>query len=238
MRNARIRTTAVAATALLAALSLTACQSGDDGDADAKKSGAAAASASTPSTGAKPAPNPKNTPAGSDTRTGSGGRSTGGGNNSNSGGKSTGKAGDSGPVTAACIGENTKVTVSKVSRPINHLLLTMTNTGSKACNAYHAPLLRFDDAQAVTQIMDSSKPQAVVTIAPGESAYASLLLEADDSGENGQTVKKLTVHFAPRSGSGSTESAPDVLTLPAGTYADSNAAVSYWQSTMADALTY
>ncbi|MEW2081773.1 DUF4232 domain-containing protein [Streptomyces sp. NPDC005283] len=236
MRNARIRTTAVAATALLAALSLTACQSGDDGDADAKKSGAAAASTSTPSTGAKPAPNPTNTPAGSDTRTGSGGRSTGGGNNS--GGKGTGKAGYSGPVTAACIGENTKVTVSKVSRPINHLLLTMTNTGSKACNAYHAPLLRFDDAQAVTQIMDSSKPQAVVTIAPGESAYASLLLEADASGENGQTVKKLTVHFAPRSGSGSTESAPDVLTLPAGTYADSNAAVSYWQSTMADALTY
>ncbi|NUL27036.1 hypothetical protein [Streptomyces lunaelactis] len=32
--------------------------------------------------------------------------------------------------------------------------------------------------------------------------------------------------------------APDRLPLPAGTYIDDNAAVSYWQSDMSDALTF
>ncbi|NUK04212.1 DUF4232 domain-containing protein [Streptomyces lunaelactis] len=226
-----MRKTAVAA-ALLAALSLTACQSTDDGkkpDASAPSTSApdAPGATKTPATGrtGQPAANPERTPAGSgkarDTGTGSG----------------TGSGTDPAPVTTACVGENTKVTVSQVSRPINHLLLTLTNTGSKACNAYHAPLLRFDDAQAPTRVMDDSRPQAVVTLAPGESAYASIILSGDSS-ENGHTAKALTVHFAPRSGSGSTGTAPDRLTLPAGTYIDDNAAVSYWQSDMSDALTY
>jgi hypothetical protein len=86
--------------------------------------------------------------------------------------------------------------------------------------------------------MDESKPQAVVTIAPRQSAYASILLaSADGSGENGGTAKTLAVMFAPRDGSGSIGN-PHVLTLPAGTYIDDTAAVSYWQSSMSDALTY
>jgi hypothetical protein len=223
-----MRKTAIAATTLLAALSLNACQSSDNSPskpdaaapsspADIPKTPAADKSGKTdqPTAGAKPTPN----------------------SSANAGGN--GKAGNSGPVTAACIGANTKVTVTKVSRPINHLLLTMTNTGSKACNAYHASLLRFDDAQAVTQIMDDSKPQAVVTLSPGESAYASILLSSGDgSGQDGRTAKNLGVSFAPRNGSGSTDTPPDELKLPAGTYIDETASVSYWQSTMDDALTY
>ncbi|WP_327325345.1 DUF4232 domain-containing protein [Streptomyces sp. NBC_01210] len=237
MRNARIRTTAVAATALLAALSLTACQSDDD----AKNPGA---SVSPTADRSKPAADPTSTPAGNGK--GNGGSSSGsaaGAGKSKDKDESKDKGKDNsdpgpGPVTDACSGANTKVTVSKVTRPINHLLLTVTNTGSKACNAYHAPLLRFDDAQAVTQVMEDSRPQAVTTIAPGESAYASILLSsADGSGKDGYTAKRLTVHFAPRSGSGSTGT-PVGLALPAGTYADSTTAVSYWQSSMQDALTY
>ncbi|MEU9009637.1 DUF4232 domain-containing protein [Streptomyces sp. NPDC048479] len=235
MRNTRIRTTAVAATALLAALSLTACQSDDD----AKNPGA---SVSPTADRSKPAADPTSTPAGSGK--GNGGSSSGsaagdGKSKDKDKDESKGKGNsDPGPVTDACSGANTKVTVSKVTRPINHLLLTVTNTGSKACNAYHAPLLRFDDAQAVTQVMEDSRPQAVTTLAPGESAYASILLSsADGSGKDGYTAKRLTVHFAPRSGSGSTGT-PVGLALPAGTYADSTTAVSYWQSSMEDALTY
>ncbi|NUK67755.1 DUF4232 domain-containing protein [Streptomyces lunaelactis] len=224
-----MRKTAVAA-ALLAALSLTACQSTDDGkkpDASAPSTSApdAPGATKTPATGrtGQPAANPERTPAGSgkarDTGTGSGSGT------------------DPAPVTTACVGENTKVTVSQVSRPINHLLLTLTSTGSKACNAYHAPLLRFDDAQAPTRVMDDSRPQAVVTLAPGESAYASIILSGDSS-ETGHTAKPLTVPSPPRSGPGSTGTAPARLPLPAGTYIDDNAAVSYWQSDMSDALTY
>lgn len=223
-----MRKTAIAATTLLAALSLNACQSSDNrpgkpdaaapsSPADIPKTPAADKTDKTdqPTAGAKPTPNGSGKAGDSD------------------------KAAHSGPVTAACIGANTKVTVTKVSRPINHLLLTMTNTGSKGCNAYHAPLLRFDDAQAVTQIVDDSRPQAVVTLAPGESAYAAILLSsADGSGGNGRTAKNLGVFFAPRSGSGSTDTPPDELKLPAGTYIDDKAGVTYWQSTMDDALTY
>lgn len=160
------------------------------------------------------------------------GTGTGGG----TGSTSEGSDGDASPVT--CTGENTKVVVSKVSRPINHLLLTVTNTGSRACAAYHAPLLRFDEEQSATQIIDASKPQSVVTLAPGRSAYASIMLSGAGAPEsNGRTAQRLTVHFAPRSGTGSAEG-PTQLKLPAGTYKDDNAAVTYWQSDMSEALTY
>ncbi|MEU2259312.1 DUF4232 domain-containing protein [Streptomyces sp. NPDC019645] len=99
-------------------------------------------------------------------------------------------------------------------------------------------MLRFDDEQSATRVIDDSKPQAVVTLAPGQAAHASITLSAaDGSGSNGRTAKRLTVHFAPRDGNGST-GAPAELTLPAGTYKDDNAAVTYWQSDMADALTH
>ncbi|MGW7359717.1 DUF4232 domain-containing protein [Streptomyces sp. NPDC054802] len=76
-------------------------------------------------------------------------------------------------------------------------------------------------AHAPTAVNADSRPQAVVTVAPGESAYASVMLSAaDGSGSHGRTVTKLAVSFAPRSGSGSTDAAPAVISLPAGTYTD------------------
>ncbi|MFF3402528.1 DUF4232 domain-containing protein [Streptomyces sp. NPDC002659] len=231
-----MRNTAVAATALLAALSLTACQSADD---DGKKAGASAPTTSAPAadkTGpTTDAKTPAKTPAGETAeQPATGTKPTSAGKGKTGGGSGT----DTGPVTTACTDANTKVTVTKVSRPINHLLLTVTNTGSKACNAYHAPLLRIDEGQAVTRIMDESKPQAVVTLSPRQSGYASILLSsADGSGENGRTAKTLGVLFAPRNGSGSIGS-PHMLNFPANTYTDDSVAVSYWQSSMSDALTY
>jgi hypothetical protein len=248
MRTNLIRSTAVAATALIAALSLTACQS-DDG---ARDEGAA------PSTSApaaqKPAPDPTATPASdpaasanppADKPAGNGnGKGSSGGTSGGTGGtggaaaSSGGGTEDAGPVMTAC-GADVKVTYSTVRRPINHALLTMTNTGSEPCNAYHAPLLRFDDGQAATAVNSGSRPQAVVTIAPGESAYASIMLAAaDGSGTDGRTAAKLAVSFAPRSGSGSTDAAPAVISLPADTYTDTSTNVTYWQSTMDDALMY
>ncbi|MCX4583643.1 DUF4232 domain-containing protein [Streptomyces sp. NBC_01481] len=227
-----MRNTAVAATALLAALSLTACQSADD---DAKKPSASAPTTSAPAADTTGPTTDAKTPA-ADTakQPTTGTKPTSAGKGKTGGGTGT----DTGPVTTACTDANTKVTVTKVSRPINHLLLTVTNTGSKACNAYHAPLLRIDEGQAVTRIMDESKPQAVVTLSPGQSGYASILLSAaDGSGENGRTAKTLGVLFAPRNGSGSIGS-PHVLTLPANTYTDDSVAVSYWQTSMSDALMY
>ncbi|MFI1468492.1 DUF4232 domain-containing protein [Streptomyces wuyuanensis] len=233
MHTIRTRSTAVATAVLLAGLSLTACQ--NDGVSRTPQSagtgGATApqSPASTPPAGTAGGSTTGDKGTGTGTGSGTAGKSAGGTGNATGGG-------DSSPVT--CTGENTKVVVSEVSRPVNHLLLTVTNTGSRDCAAYHAPLLRFDDEQSATRIIDGSKPQAVVTLAPGRSAYAAVTLSsADGSGSNGRTAKRLTVHFAPRGGSGST-GAPAELTLPAGTYKDDNAAVTYWQSDMSDALTH
>lgn len=248
MRSNRLRTTALAATALLAALSLTACSS-DDSNKGAGASGAHTASGQSQAadtgtdtgTDDKPAgtaPQASARPASASsqgsTQGSTSGTASGAGSSAGSGKRSTGSS----PATVTCIGENTKVTVSKVSRPINHLLLTLTNTGSRLCNAYYAPKLRFDDAQAVFPILDDSRPQAVVTLAPGESAYAAIGLTGEPDMNNLHKGTHLTVYFSSKDPSGSTGTAPDELTLPADTYWGDNGFVTYWQRNMSDALTY
>ncbi|MFE7545038.1 DUF4232 domain-containing protein [Streptomyces platensis] len=245
MRTIRSRTAAAATAVVLAGLSLTACES----DSDAASGGQSAA---------RPESGAPSQPGGGAGGTGGTGNADGEGSGSGSGsgsssgqgassgqGKGGGKTGGAGAnqgagsgSSGACTGANVKAVVSKVTRPINHLLLTITNTGSRACDAYSAPLLGFDDDQSVTRTMEDSKPQSVVTVAPGRSAYAAIQLSGEPGGDtHGRTAQRLTVHFAPRNGSGSVGT-PAKLTLPAGTHKDDNAAVTYWQSSASDALTY
>ncbi|MER8028976.1 DUF4232 domain-containing protein [Streptomyces bauhiniae] len=140
-------------------------------------------------------------------------------------------------TTASCTTANTKLTVTEVSRPINHLLLKATNTGTKTCNTYYAPFLRAGaDAQAPLAWVEDSKPQAVVTLNPGESAYAGIATYSPD-GEGGATEKTLGVLFTDRK-AGSTGK-EKTLNLPnGGTFFNSAAAVTYWQYSAADALTW
>ncbi|MFD3525175.1 DUF4232 domain-containing protein [Streptomyces sp. NPDC058653] len=231
MRNLRFRSAATTATtALVAALALTACQPSDAvGSTPQPESTASAATAT--ATDAPDAPDAKatdkpNPPA--DQNTDNSGSGSGSGKSTDKGSTST--------KTTTCTGDNTSVTVTKVSRPVNHLLLTATNTGSTGCHAFSAPFLRFDDAQAVTQINEDSQPQAVVTLSPGQSAYASISLGGTD-GAPTTAVYKLGVHFASRDNQGSVGSPAD-LTLPAGTKIADSASVSYWQTEMADALVW
>ncbi|MGQ4516455.1 DUF4232 domain-containing protein [Streptomyces sp. DW26H14] len=139
-----------------------------------------------------------------------------------------------------CTGATTKVTAAKVSRPINHLLLTAKNTSRATCYAYYAPALRFDEAQSATQVIEDSVPQAVVTLEPGQSAYASVVLsgERGKAEAHGHIAKKLDVFFMPRAtGQGSVGPAAHPA-LPKNTYTDDDAQVSYWQSTAALALVW
>ncbi|MGW1072261.1 DUF4232 domain-containing protein [Streptomyces sp. NPDC002537] len=143
-----------------------------------------------------------------------------------------------GPVTAACATATTKVTVQTVNRPINHALLTLTNTGSKACNAYAAPYLGFDAEQQVgARILKDSRPEAVVTLAPGESAYAGIgLSRGDGTADHGRTVGTLRVSLADRNGSATGK--PATVALPKGTYVDDSAFVTFWQADPAAALVW
>ncbi|MFG2405505.1 DUF4232 domain-containing protein [Streptomyces brevispora] len=252
MRSNRIRTTALAATALLAALSLTAC-SGDNGSDNGKAAASAPAANSSAKQDRSPAAAPEKDGTDADTNADDTSADTDGktdgtsentaqvGTNGKKGGTaSADKAGstNSSTKTVTCTGDNTKVTVTKVSRPVNHLLLTLTNAGPHLCNAYYAPKLRFDDAQAVFPILEDSRPQAVVTLDRGQSAYASIGLTGEPG--NGPAPRKAThlqVNFSGKSPEGSTGTSAE-LTLPAGTYWDDNGFVTYWQTEMADALQY
>ncbi|MEV7019509.1 DUF4232 domain-containing protein [Streptomyces sp. NPDC093991] len=244
MRASRLRLLA-AAGAAVASLALTACQDGtgtrDEG-----------ASASGPA-GSAPADSPAGSSAGtagngsSGGGTGSAGSGDGQGaqagtsTNGENGGKDSRSAGsgDGSAAFRSCNGSNTSVTAEPVSRPVNHMLITIENTGSQNCHLTYHPVLRFDEMQWVPQPIEDSQPQAVVTLQPGESAYAGVVLSAaDGSGTAGTTGRKLAVGFqgrAPLSDGGPAA----IPSLPAeGVYYDSSLTVTYWQSSRDDALAY
>ncbi|MBB0243766.1 DUF4232 domain-containing protein [Streptomyces alkaliphilus] len=137
------------------------------------------------------------------------------------------------PVLPACTSSTTKLTVAPVPRPVNHLLLTVTNTGSTACAPYNYPYLRFDEGHSVMQVVRSSVPQAVVVLEPGESAYAGIRTSSADDSEV-RPVEGLEVFLTDRNGR--TVGNSVTLPVPAGTAEGASAAVTYWQSDRADAL--
>ncbi|MFE5374280.1 DUF4232 domain-containing protein [Streptomyces mirabilis] len=233
-RTARTRLLA-ATTVALAALALTACDNGkgvrDEGPSAASHSSSRpTGSTAAGGTKAKPAGEtggstaaPKGTATPGTTTAGTSGGSGASGKNG---------SGTTATRNPACNGANSKTTATKVSRPLNHLLLTVTNTGTKNCDLTGYPIARFSEAQSVPPVAESTHPQAVVTLAPGESGYAGVLLSAaDGSGGNGYTAKTLVVGFA--KGSSATPA------LPAkGVYVDDKLTVTYWQQRLDDALAY
>ncbi|MEU6486293.1 DUF4232 domain-containing protein [Streptomyces sp. NPDC046887] len=243
-RTSRNRLLTAAAATAIAALSLTACNDGtgskDQGMSPVASStapgSAASASGAAPSssTAAKPAPAP------------SASAQSAGGTSSGEAPAATptstaaaGGSGKGGKKDVTCDGSNTKTVAAPLSRPINHMLLTVTNTGSTRCDLYYYPALRFGEAQSVPPVIEDSKPQAVVSLNPGESGYASVNLSAaDGSGGKGHTEKSLTVYFMGRT-PGQNPTAGATPALPAkGVYVDNSLKTTYWQSSMEDAISW
>lgn len=141
------------------------------------------------------------------------------------------------PSIVTCTAANTELTVTEVSRPINHLLLKATNTGAKPCYAYSAPYLRAGaDAQAPLPWAEETSPQAVLMLKPGQSAYAGVLTYSPD-GEGGGDEKTLGVILTDKKGHATGKE--KTLKLPnGGTFFNSAATVTYWQGNAADALSW
>ncbi|MER7844237.1 DUF4232 domain-containing protein [Kitasatospora sp. NPDC096077] len=120
------------------------------------------------------------------------------------------------------------------------MLLTVTNTGAGACFLYGYPAVRFGEAQAVPPVIDDSKPQAVVTLQPGESGYASVNLSSTDGGnaEHGYTATSLTVYFSGPAMSGSVGTGAHPALPAKGVYVDDSLKVTYWQQSMDDATSW
>ncbi|MER6411498.1 DUF4232 domain-containing protein [Streptomyces humidus] len=251
------RTSPLLALTALTALALTACDNGT-GVQDEGASQPASATRAQPAPGAdgstgtgtstgtgaipaKSTTDPKGSSGSTDSTasTGGTGGKPAGGTGAGTSGKASGKANTAVGARVLCNGSNTAVTAQTVVRPLNHMLLTVTNTGSRTCDLTYYPVLRFDQMQWAPQAAEETQPQAVTTLAPGESGYAGVLLSAaDGSGDGGTTARKLTVAFqgyTPNSDGG----ASATPSLPAkGVYYDSSLTVTYWQQDRDDALSW
>ncbi|MGA5810058.1 DUF4232 domain-containing protein [Streptomyces cellulosae] len=248
MRTSRLQLLAAAGVAV-ASLALTACQDGTGTRDEGASASKPVVSASSDTSSQGPKESGADNKGNGSSANGSDGDAAGSGDSGkgsssgqgSSAGKGSGSGGsDDGPAAFnPCNGSNTSVSAAPVSRPVNHMVITVKNTGSKNCDLTYYPVLRFDEMQWVPQPVEASKPQAVVTLAPGESAYAGVLLSAaDGSGTGGATGKKLTVGFQGRTPN--SDGGPAAIpSLPAdGVYYDSSLTVTYWQSSMDEALTY
>ncbi|MEV5357253.1 DUF4232 domain-containing protein [Streptomyces sp. NPDC052693] len=222
--------------ALLAALALTACEDGTG----TQNEGAAASTSITSGASATGTTGKTETTGTPETTDKTGTSTTRTSTTTGTTGKPAKKPGTPAPRTrVSCNGSNTTVTAQPVPRPLNHMLITVRNTGSTTCDLTYYPVLRFDEMQWAPQAIEDSKPQAVTTLAPGESGYAGVLLSAaDGSGEAGTTGHKLTVGFQGRTPNSS--GGPSALpALPAkGVYYDSTLKVTYWLRDMDQALSY
>lgn len=241
LRTSRIRLAAAAATTVLAALSLTACDNGTG----TKDEGAATASTSaTPGTeagsGTPESPSTRTDASGTGTGTAADAKPTPAAASKAPVASRTSSAGSSSAATpVTCEGSTTRTVAAPLTRPVNHLLLTVTNTGSRTCFLYGSPAVRFGEAQSVPPTIEDSQPQAVVTLEPGQSGYASVNLSATDgSAANGHTAKSLTVHFQGRSLAGSVGKAATPALPAKGVYVDDSLKVTYWQQDMNDALSW
>ncbi|MGW4895330.1 DUF4232 domain-containing protein [Kitasatospora sp. NPDC004240] len=245
VRTSRTRLITVAASAALAALSMTACGGDGDGKAAAAPSSTPAVTAAPPAT---PAPAPATTAAGGSataSASASAGKGPAGGPQSTAPKPAPTTAPKSPAAPAAaepttCQGSNTKTTAAPLNRPVNHMLITVTNTGSGICHLYGYPAVRFGEAQSVPPVITESRPQAVVTLKPGESGYASVNLSSTDggNGSNGHTVTSLAVYFHGPSGNESVGTGANP-SLPAnGVYVDDSLKVTYWQQSMDEAVSW
>ncbi|MFJ6129392.1 DUF4232 domain-containing protein [Streptomyces griseoviridis] len=242
---------AAAATVVVAGLSLTACGGGtgvhDEGAAKVSSGSELAAAGisarPTSDAGSESEPGAKTE---SDAKTGAGSSAV---ETASLTGRPAAKAPAKGTATKAkapaaaksvtCEGSTTKTVAAPLSRPLNHLLLTVTNTGSKNCDLYYYPAVQFGQSQSVPPAIEDSMPQAVVTLAPGKSGYAAVILSAaDGSGKHGYTSKSLDVYFMGRDNAGSVGKGAHPALPAKGVYVDDSVKVTYWQQKMEDAINW
>lgn len=235
-RHARtIRSVAAGLTVVAAGLTLTAC--GDNDGTGAKSSGKADSAATAPASqggadaGARGESGTGGTGGTKDAaeQAGSASQQNGGAAQQNGGGSGA----EAEREIGTCDVNKATVTVDSVKRPINHLLLKFTNRAGVDCEVPSFPILRFDDAQAATPAAGETTPQSVITLAPGESAYAGITTSrGDDPDAGGAKMSKLGVSLEGLD-------AETTLDLPGGSvYVDNTAQVTYWQNTASDALTW
>ncbi|GGW62161.1 hypothetical protein GCM10010503_44260 [Streptomyces lucensis JCM 4490] len=159
-------------------------------------------------------------------------------------GSVTHRSGGSGAkgTVAACSQEVLGVSATKEpadSRDARHLLITVQNAGDKACNLYRYPRVRLGaDARTTVPVIKESDPNpgVPVTLAPGEEAYAALLVAGGARDE--YEAKSITLGLQGRK-PGSSAGKPIDVPMPVDTlYADDGQLVTYWTTAPGFALDF
>lgn len=238
---------ALGAAVAAALLATTACESNAADDAaDSKPSDRPSATSSVKpgeTASAKPGGSSGNTGGNADNG-GKGDSTDNAGNADNDGKGDNGGRDDSGEQAAIAACAQDALAVSAVKEPADskearHLLITVQNVGDGTCNLYHYPYLRLGaDAQTTVPVIKDSAPDpgAPVTIAPGEEAYAALLVSGGGRDEYEANSVTLSLQGAQP---GSTAGGPVDVPLPVGTlYADDGQLVTYWTTASGMALDF
>jgi hypothetical protein len=170
--------------------------------------------------------------------TGSGGStSSTGGTGSGAGTADGGSTGGGKETIAACSQKELGVSAVK-ERDARHLVLTVQNAGTKKCNVYRYPLVRLGDGTRNTPVIKDSDPDpgVPVTLAPGQEAYAALLVSGGARDEYEAKSITLTLQGStPGSGAGK----PIDVPMPVSTlYADDGQLVTYWTTASGAALDF
>ncbi|GAA3375533.1 hypothetical protein GCM10020367_43710 [Streptomyces sannanensis] len=226
------RTVAVLAALSLGALTLTACGGGDGADKAASGATASATAAGTDQgkdadTGASAEPAGGATPSAT---TGGSASSGGTGGSGSSGGTGGGDSGSgTGDRVRVCRTAELTYKVVVASRPVNHALLTATNSGSKPCLLPTSePVITFPALDGAAGHMGPAAKGFVLK--GGDSAYAGIMLSRADV-EGGKSVDSVNIAL-------DASQSPTEVTVVGGPVTLNDPEVTSFFKTAEDALTY
>ncbi|KOG37297.1 DUF4232 domain-containing protein [Streptomyces decoyicus] len=96
----------------------------------------------------------------------------------------------------ACTPEMLRFHAGAMPRRTHRMLLTVTNSSGRTCHfaAQRYPLLRFgDDRQPILPAIAASRPSTAVSLAPGDTAYATITTSAaGGTGGRGHRGRKIS----------------------------------------------
>ncbi|MCY0926799.1 DUF4232 domain-containing protein [Streptomyces sp. H27-H1] len=148
--------------------------------------------------------------------------------------------GDNGATSVCADGDLTITATSEDAKgnPPRHILLTATNTGTRACNVYRFPHVQLGGARTlVPELEDSADPAApAVALAPGKQAYAAMVLTGpmDEAPAKSMYVRLQDRKAGSNAGESIEVALPGVDTL----YYNDFARVTHWMTASGPALRF
>ncbi|TDW92015.1 DUF4232 domain-containing protein [Kribbella sp. VKM Ac-2566] len=112
---------------------------------------------------------------------------------------------------------------------VRHLMLVATNKSAKKCDVQNYPEVTLGNAKSYAPVKEGTNPDAAVTLAPGEKAYAGVL--ATGGQMDTYPVKFMTVGLGSPGGEAEAEK-PVRVKMPVTSFeADDGQRVTYWAGT-------